>query len=97
MSSTAYIVDTASEPGRIAEGYQSSWPSTRPVIDAVTVTFVAGYGTAATVPKRIKQAIMMLATDLYENKGEAMPAREVLMANPVIKSLLWSFRVMRTP
>jgi len=43
MSSGDYDVDTASEPGRIALSYGASWPSTRTEIDAVTVTYVAGY------------------------------------------------------
>lgn len=53
LSTAAYTVDTYSEPGRIVPAYGYSWPSTRDVPNAVTITFVAGY-TATTLPARAK-------------------------------------------
>lgn len=43
LSSDLYTVDTDSEPGRVILDYGESWPSTRDVAQAVTITFVAGY------------------------------------------------------
>lgn len=37
-------------------------------LDAVQVTFVAGYGAAAAVPAAIKAAILMTVAHLYENR-----------------------------
>jgi len=70
LSASVYQSDLNSVPGRIKPAYGESWPDTR-VGDysAVTVTFVAGYGaTAASVPNTIKQAILLLVGQWYENR-----------------------------
>lgn len=55
-----YVVDTASEPGRILLADGATIPSTSDVMNAVVIQYVAGYGaTAATVPDRAKTAILM--------------------------------------
>ncbi len=45
-----------------------SWPSLIDRDDAVTITFTAGFGDAAAVPRNLKAGIMMLASHLYENR-----------------------------
>ena len=72
LASSTYRVDAVSEPGRIALDYGKSWPSTHPVINAVTVRFVAGYGAAAAVPEPIRQAILILIGELYEQRQESI-------------------------
>lgn len=64
---TDYVVDTRSQPGKIIF---DSFPSeTLLESGAITVQFTAGYGsTAADVPERIKQAILMLAGHWYETR-----------------------------
>ena len=42
LATDQYTVDTDSKPGRIVPAYNVTWPSTRYVIQAVTVEFVAG-------------------------------------------------------
>ena len=74
LDAATYRVDAVSEPGRIALDYGKSWPSTYSVINAVTVRFVAGYGTAAAVPEPIRQAILILIGELYEQRQESVPA-----------------------
>ena len=69
FSSSNYIVDTHSEPGRIELQYSEVWPSTvlRP-INGVEIIFVAGYGAASAVPDVIKHAIKILIAHCYENR-----------------------------
>lgn len=65
---TLYRVDDFSEPGRITPAYEQSYPSTRPVTGAVTVTYVAGYGDdESAVPALAKSALLLAAVDLYRN------------------------------
>lgn len=45
-----------------------SWPGTYRRLDAITVTFVAGFGAAAAVPENIKRAIRLLVAHWYENR-----------------------------
>lgn len=73
LSSTAYDVDTDSEPGRIVESHSNTWPATRNVANAVKVTYFAGYGTTAAssqsdVPETSRHAVTMLADHWFENR-----------------------------
>jgi len=75
MPSADYLVDTASEPGRVVLSYGGTWPSAtlRPG-PAITVRFVAGYGLAAAVPAMYKQAIKLLVGHWYENREQVVLA-----------------------
>jgi uncharacterized phiE125 gp8 family phage protein len=45
------------------------WPETDPDFpNSFEITYTAGYGNAASVPEPIKQAIKLIAMDLYENR-----------------------------
>jgi uncharacterized phiE125 gp8 family phage protein len=51
LATTEYTVDTKTEPARIYEAYNKTWPTIRDVRNTITVTFIAGYAakfTAAT-------------------------------------------------
>lgn len=85
--SSLYRVDTAAQPGRITPAYGESYPTTRDVTGAVTVTFVAGYGAAAAdVPRPIRQAMLLLL-------GHAYAHREIVVAgtivSPIPQSMDW--------
>ena len=69
FSSSNYLVDTISEPGRIYLKNGQSWPSVNlQVVNPIVVRYVAGYGLAADVPMAIKQAMLLLAGTLFENR-----------------------------
>ena len=54
-----YVVDISSDQGgRIALAYGASWPLTYDEVWSVVVTFVAGYGTAASASAQVKAAII---------------------------------------
>lgn len=92
MAETDYIVDTLSQPGRIALAYGASWPWVYEEIQAVQIRFVAGYGAAADVPDDIKQAILMAVVDLYEHRGDSEVSPRV---KERIEELLWLDRNLR--
>lgn len=70
-SSAEYQVDTVSEPGRVVLHPDYSWPSTKGgILSAVTITFVAGYGAATSVPQCIKDAILTGVSYKYEHRGD---------------------------
>lgn len=69
FSSSKYIVDTKSIPGRVYLTYGESWPSTQDREDAVIITYKAGYGDAATdVPNEFKAAIKLMVAHLYQER-----------------------------
>lgn len=68
-AASKYRVDTNSKPGRITLEHGETFPTTRSVTDAVTVRFVAGYGTDHTdVPEPIRRALLRWMSDIYEHR-----------------------------
>lgn len=60
LSSTVYVVDTLSRPGRIYLAPDQSWPSLQSDrLGGITITYVVGWSTVADIPERIKQGIRM--------------------------------------
>lgn len=47
LASTVYTLDSMSEPPRLALAWNQTWPSTRNVVNAVAINFIAGYATPA--------------------------------------------------
>jgi uncharacterized phiE125 gp8 family phage protein len=91
LSPTVYDVDKYSEPGRITPAYGQSVPATREIPNAVTVTFVSGYGaTAASVPEALKCAIKLLAAHLYEHRESVGDSLSVLPLS--VDFLCWQYR-----
>ena len=74
-----YVVDAASEPGRVVLKRGKSWPSETLVPAAgVKVEYVAGYGDQASdVPEPIRQAILLLAAHWYEHREAVSDGRMV--------------------
>jgi len=93
LASTDYRVDAITEPGRITVGYELSWPDTRDITNAITITYIAGYGNAAAVPDSTKAAIKLLVAHLYEHR-EAVSEVNLLEVPMAVKSLLWIDRIM---
>ncbi len=91
-----YMVDTESQPGRLCLKPGCSWPTVTSRAKAVQVEFVCGYGDASDdVPERIRTAILLKVSDLYENRGDEPPknAHGAPLTNAV-KALLWPERII---
>ena len=66
-----YIVDTFEKPARLSLAYGKTWPTLYGNINDVTITYTAGYGaTASSVPMQIRQAILMMIADSYDNRED---------------------------
>ncbi len=104
LSSDNYDVDTASIPGRINLAYNKNWPTIRDQVNAVTVTFIAGYQGSgspqdlrANIPHNAILAMLLLIGHFYENRettifttGGFLALQEIPMG---YDSLLWPLRV----
>lgn len=78
-SADEYAVDITTIKGRVRPAYGETWPATRVMMGAVTITYVAGYGDDRDdVPEPIRRAILWRIASWYEN-------REEIMAVPGIK------------
>ena len=66
-----YVVDTFEKPARLSLAYGKTWPTLYGNINDVNITYTAGYGsTAASVPMQIRQAILMMIADSYDNRED---------------------------
>jgi uncharacterized phiE125 gp8 family phage protein len=69
FSASKYSLDAAER--EIVLDWNESWPTTATRWDAVTITYVAGIATVATIPAIAKQAMLLLiAYYHYGNRGE---------------------------
>lgn len=87
---STYRVDREATPGRIRTVYAGTWPGHLTDQNAVSVTWWAGYGPAATdVPQAIRSAILMLVAHFYENRQAAVATGAVPQDVPFgVKALL---------
>ena len=84
LSSSTYRVDHTATPGVVRNLYGGSWPSHLLDQNSVTVSWWAGYGDAASVPQRVKSAILMCVHELYEKRGDgAMPVAAMRLLDSV--------------
>lgn len=92
LANTVYAVDTWHEPGRITLAYGQTWPSIRPVANAVLVTYNAGWADQQSVPDDYKHLVKLLLAHYYENRESVSEVnlREVPQA---FKTLLWAGKV----
>ena len=95
--STDYIVETNGEGiGRIVLPYGVSWPTFTPYSsNPIVIRFVCGWTTAALVPSKIRSAILLIASDLYENREGQIVAMSGSMYqdNKTVQRLLSSARL----
>ena len=63
-----YFADVNSEPGRVLMNPGKSWPSGIRPASGICITFKAGHTEAAKVPRRVRQAILLLVAEWYLNR-----------------------------
>lgn len=67
-SSSNYSLDNNGVRPFVRLAYGASWPTIRGDVNGVTITLVAGYATAATIPSLFKQACLMHITQNFESR-----------------------------
>ena len=92
LSASLYLVDSEGEPGRVRPAYGQSWPATRGQMNAVEVTFVAGYGSASDVPQGLKQAILYIVGHWYRFREAVVDGKAPARVPLAVESLCWQYR-----
>lgn len=97
LEATAYYLDAAAEPARLAPAPGTTWPSTQAgKAGAVRIVYDAGYGDAAAdVPEYVKQAILVRLADLYEYRESVVAGAQAVTTVEAVaaESLLAPTRV----
>lgn len=85
-------------PGRILLMPGALWPVARARdMQAVRITYQAGYADAASVPAALRSAVLLLLGELYESREASIPTRgaspQALSDNPAVRRLLDPFTI----
>lgn len=82
-------------PGRLELADGAAWPTVFGGGGAVQVLYSAGYGASGvSVPGQIRQAVMLLAAELYERREQSIVGSSVTPVILPAERLLWPLRVM---
>ena len=96
LPTSAYIVAHQRDLAVITPAYGGSWPPTRPQLDAVTISFVAGYGDAPEdVPADLRHAAFLLLGHFYENREASVLGVSAMELPHGYTSLVERYRVGR--
>jgi uncharacterized phiE125 gp8 family phage protein len=88
LSSSLYQVN-GNSPVVVCPAHDQVWPSTRPsTLDAVTITFTAGYGTdSTTIPAEFQNVIAELVAFRFMNRGDVQ--------GKMPDHIMWSLKSLR--
>jgi len=94
LSSSSYQLHR----GVVSLTYGSAWPAVYPRPDAVQITYQCGYSdlaspedTVANTPNAVRQAILLMVGDLYENREGQISGQ--VQENKTVKMLLAAYRI----
>jgi uncharacterized phiE125 gp8 family phage protein len=95
---TDYTVETNGEKcGRIVLPFNGSWPTaTLKPSNPIVVRFVCGWTAANLIPAKIRQAILMVAHDLWSNRSAQdliMTNAQAYVLNTTVQKLLWNAKL----
>lgn len=93
LDDSVYLIDDASVPGRIRLAPDQSWPELQSRWDAVRVTYTVGWD-ADDVPEPIKQAILLLIAQMYENRTPEVTGTIVSPIQFSFEALLSTYRIV---
>lgn len=93
LSTDVYEADTVSVPGRIRLKYGQSWPGSRTQWDAVRIQYVVGWADADSVPAPLKQAILLLVSQMYEHRTPEVD-RSLSQVQFAVSALLAPYRLV---
>ena len=91
---TDYLVELNGEQcGRVVLPYAESWPSgTLYPSNPIKIRFVCGWLTAASIPSKIRAAVKMVCSDLYEHREQQIVG-QAYQENKTVARLLASARL----
>jgi uncharacterized phiE125 gp8 family phage protein len=92
LDPAAYTVDTLSLIGRVYPAYQTDWPSTRAVPNALRVTYTAGW-TEDRIPQSLKQAIRLLTAHYYEHREPVLTGTIATELAFAVEALVLPYRL----
>ena len=87
---TSYYLDNSGIVARVCLAVGATWPAGVRPFASLQIRYVAGETTSASVPTPIKQAMLMIISHLYENRG-----KESVAIPEIAKVLLSPYKAVR--
>jgi len=88
-------LDNVTAPARLRLAYGQAWPITRDQWDAVRIQYVVGWADAASVPLPVKQAMLLIISQLYEFRTPEVAAVLTQVQQLSVDALLAPYRLAR--
>jgi len=76
-NATNYLVDGASTPARVSLNLDKDYPDIADRKNAIIIQYSSGFKLPSSVPQGIKQGVLILVGQWYENRQEAVVGRSV--------------------
>lgn len=92
LDPSQYQVDSVYVPGHIRTPFGIDWPLTRFQWDAVKIQYVVGWSLAE-LPQAIKQALLLLVSQMYEHRTPEVLDRRVSPIGFAVEALLSPYRL----
>ena len=93
LNSSKYTLDNVSQPARLVEAPNESWPDIIDDLNAVEVSYVVGTRLAADVDNAIKQALLLTIGHWYQNREAVIVGRQVNEMPMSAKYLLDQYKI----
>jgi uncharacterized phiE125 gp8 family phage protein len=94
LATSVWISDINHQPARIGLKPEQSFPDLAERINAVNCKYVVGYGSAASdVPEGIREAVLLIVGNWYENRQEIVVGRIATELPKSAQYLLEQFKV----
>ena len=91
-----YLADTTSRPARLVLRSTRQWAKPGREAGGIEIDFTAGYGSdASSVPLPLRQAVMHLVTEAYENREGGKPQSHPGRLSPIVAQLIGPYRRAR--
>jgi hypothetical protein len=90
LAPSQYLLDTSNPfDGNVSPAFGISWPQTRIQPGSVVITYVAGFADVSSIPATFIQAMKLLLTHWYENRGAFVESRFAPEVPFSVDTLLW--------
>lgn len=94
LSTSVYAADVLSVPGKLRLKTDQDWPDVSGAWNSVVVTYVVG-ASAGSVEAPVKQAIMLLVSQMYEHRTPEVIAANISHVSFAVEALLSPYRLVK--
>ena len=92
LATSAYLVDSASVPGRILLPFGGVWPTTLCQWDSVQAQYTVGWA-VSDVPEDVKHGLLLVVSQLYEHRTPEVTGAIVSQVRFAVEALLAPHRL----